>query len=182
MSVLTVLTALTGTAFADEPREAPGEVIRIRDPQPAKPISDLRTPLPYSDDAILGDAWEKAWLLLEIDVTGTVTRLSVLVRPGHSLEPIAVREAWKLKFEPARDAGGAPMRSHLLWGIEWPSIGWLQAFNYPATARLPWNAVNVPCKGSAPMKMWSPYPTLRDCRPPPPLAKLGRIQWQERPR
>jgi len=173
--------SLAGAAGAD-PQNVPGEVIRIRDPQPARPLSDLRTRLPYSDDAILGDAWAKAWVLLQIDTTGKVSRLSVLVHPGFGLEPIAVREAWKLTFAPARDPGGTPIVSYLLWGVEWPSVGWLLAHNLPATARIPPAANGVPCKGQGPMKLFSAYPTLRDCRPPPQLTNVSAIRWQVRPR
>ncbi|MBX3154752.1 MAG: carboxypeptidase regulatory-like domain-containing protein [Deltaproteobacteria bacterium] len=109
-----------------------GEVIkiteeRVRQPAiPAQPLGgESRKSLPYSDQAMKRDAWARAWLLLDIDETGHVTRLKMLKRPGFDLDQIAIDEAFKLVFEPARDAAGKPMRTYLLWDMEWPSAGWL---------------------------------------------------------
>lgn len=59
---------------------AGGEVIKIEDrkrPEPkvaAKPTKDPRQSLPYSDEAVERDAWARAWLLLDVDEAGKVTR------------------------------------------------------------------------------------------------------------
>ncbi|MEJ7597491.1 MAG: hypothetical protein WKG01_06235 [Kofleriaceae bacterium] len=181
--IMFALVSPSRLAAADTPPTT-GEVIHVRDPVPAKPITDLRKPLPYSDDAILGDAWAKAWLLLLVDAKGKVTQLSVLVRPGYALEPIAVREAWKLAFEPARDAGGMPIPSYFVWGVEWPSAGWMEIVHKATVSvRLPAEAQWVPCQGTGPMPL-PPlhYPTMRDCRQPPDTVNVTTIKWQMRPR
>ena len=103
-----------------------GEVIVIREklrpPVPAKPqqLQRLKT-APYSARAIDADAWTRAFLLLDIDETGTLRRIKWLKRPGFDLEKIALSEVKKVKFAPARDATGKPIRSLLVWDIEWPS-------------------------------------------------------------
>jgi hypothetical protein len=108
-----------------------GEVIKIEDkkrPQPAqkpKPTKDTRMSLPYSDESIERDAWARAWLLLDVDERGRVTRLKLLKKPGFDLDAIAIKEAFALQFDPARDAQGRPMKTYVLWTMEWPSWGWL---------------------------------------------------------
>jgi len=108
-----------------------GEVIKIDDqkrPQPAvkaKPKQDERLSLPYSEEAVERDAWARAWLLLDVDEAGQVTRLKLLKKPGFNLEKICLEEAFKLRFDPARDAAGQRMKTYVLWSMEWPSWGWL---------------------------------------------------------
>ncbi|MEJ7601731.1 MAG: carboxypeptidase regulatory-like domain-containing protein [Kofleriaceae bacterium] len=108
-----------------------GEVIQIDDEQRPKPKvapepkDDQRKALPYSEEAIKRDAWARAWLLLDVDETGKVKRLKMLKRPGFGLEKICLDEAFKLTFEPGRDADGRPMKTYVLWAMEWPSWGWL---------------------------------------------------------
>jgi hypothetical protein len=109
-----------------------GEVIKIVDlklPPPAvlpKPTNEhSRKSLPYSPQAMERDAWARAFLLLDINEKGQVTRLKLLKRPGFDLDQIAIDEAFKLQFEPARDAAGRPVRTYIIWDMEWPSWGWL---------------------------------------------------------
>jgi hypothetical protein len=146
-----------------------------------------KTP-PYSDEAILSDAWTKAWMLLEIDERGVVTRAKFLKRPGYELEQIAMSEAFKLRFKPARDAAGRAMRSTMLWEIEWPSAWWLSTINGTRSAaikivgfpprRQDWY---VPCRGSGPMNLGSVRPAYKDCSKPD-LAKIDTEAWVDRPR
>jgi hypothetical protein len=119
-----------------------GEVINIVDtklPPPAvppKPTNDNeRTSLPYSPQAMERDAWARAYLLLDIDEHGIVTRLKLLKRPGFDLDQIAIDEAFKLKFEPARDGHGRPIRTYIVWDMEWPSWGWLVQGNGTTAGR-----------------------------------------------
>ena len=118
-----------------------GEVIKIEDrrrPEPkvkAKPKQDISKSLPYSDEAVERDAWARAWLLLDVDERGTVTRLKLLKRPGYDLDKICIDEAFKLKFSPALDDKGQPMKTYMLWTFEWPSWGWLIQGNGVATKR-----------------------------------------------
>jgi hypothetical protein len=118
-----------------------GEIIRIVDREPPvpavppKPAVDQRISLPYSGEAKERDAWARAWLLLDVDETGRVSRLKLLKRPGFDLDQIAIDEAFKLRFEPARDAAGKPMRTYVVWTMEWPSWGWLVRGNGIASGK-----------------------------------------------
>ncbi len=175
----TAAHADTGTS-TDRPLTVPGEVIKVEGrllpkvkPTP-KNHSALKAP-PYSDRAILRDAWTKAWLLLDVSAEGKIIRLKFLKRPGYDLEPIAVSEAFKLTFEPARDHGDKPVRTFVLWQIEWPSAGWLEKLvgtrsRMPRLIGIPPNvrlqSDYVPCAGSGPWRMDSVHKTYKDCSKP----------------
>jgi hypothetical protein len=164
-----------------------GEVIvirdRIRPPVPPRPTNykPQKAP-PYSDRAVLEDAWTKAWLLLDISTTGEVTRIKWLKRPGYDLENIAIAEVKKLKFDPARDSSGKPVRTWLLWSIEWPSAWWLDKFVGTRSGMPPIVHGNhrkddyIPCKGSGPWHMGSLHKTYKDCSQPD-LKVAAREPW-----
>jgi len=167
-----------------------GEVIVIRDriapPVPPKPknYKPQKAP-PYSDKAVLSDAWTKAHMLLDVDEHGTVRRYKFLKRPGYDLEKIAAREVSKLTFEPARDASGKPMRAWVVWSIEWPSAWWLEKLVGTRSAMPPIDGFPprrrdhyVPCKGSGPWAMGSIHPTYKDCSKPD-LRNAAAEQWVE---
>lgn len=176
-------TQLTGRLDADV-----GEVIVLDDahrpavaPEPIRSISDIRTP-PYSERAILEDAWTRAWLLLDVDERGAVTRLKFLKRPGYDLEPHAIAEGFKLKFRPARDDRGRAVSTYVLWPIEWPAQSWLR-YAQGQTTRMPELKLNgynkaayVPCAGSGPWLMDSIYKGYRDCTRPD-LNAAKRESW-----
>ena len=187
---------LAASASADstpEIRDVPGEVIVIegRAPPstPPKPTNYVKSAAPpYSDEAILSDAWTKAHLLLEIDERGVVTRVKLLNKPGYKLDAIAITEAFKLRFDPALDGGKRAMRSTLLWEIEWPSAYWLSTFvgtrsAMPKIVGFPPRRQDhyVPCRGSGPWAMGSIRPTYKDCSKPD-LSKIDTAPWIERPR
>lgn len=191
---LASLLALTATAAADNAppiRDVPGEVIVIEGEAPPatppKPTNFVKQAAPpYSDRAILSDAWTKAWLLLEIDERGTVTRIKFLNRPGYDLEKIAIAQAFKLRFAPALDGGKRPMRSTLVWEIEWPSAWWLSTFvgtrsAMPKIVGHPPRRQDhyVPCRGSGPWAMGSVRPTYKDCSKPD-LSKIATEAWIDR--
>jgi len=127
-----LLLALPGRARADPATvTVRGEVIIIEDrlppkvkPKPKNYVAQKAPP--YSDRAVLSDAWTRAWLLLDVSSTGEVMRFKFLKRPGYDLEKIAAAEVFKLQFEPARDARDKPIASIVVWSIEWPSAGWLE--------------------------------------------------------
>jgi hypothetical protein len=197
---VTVFTALlAGTAWADEKKKADGDIPEtfgevillegrappVKAPQPTNFVK-TRAP-PYSDHAILSDAWTKAWLLLEIDERGVVTRFKFLKRPGYDLETIAASEAFRLRFKPAYDGAGRPMRSAMLWEIEWPSAWWLSTFvgtrsAMPKIVGFPGRRQDhyVPCRGSGPMNLGSIRPMYKDCSKPD-LTKVKTEAWVERP-
>jgi len=121
-------TAVTVAAGSD------AEAIAVRAMVPPavmpKPHDDPAHILDYSDLAIDKDAWVRAWLLLDIDATGTVRHVKFLKRAAYDLDPIAVRAAFKLKFDPARDRANHPIPAALVWSFEWPSYYWMQAGGY----------------------------------------------------
>jgi len=184
--VVALLLAGTSVAFADDPPVATqkGEVIVIEGSPPA-PAIKAKPParwLPYgtldgkmdnafprkapkySEKAIENDRWSMAWLLLDIDKTGAVTRVKFLKYPGNDLEAIAVETALELTFEPARDADGNPVRSWLAFPIEWPSYWWLVDRTGLATA-IP-DTSKIPCRGTGEHHLESHHPAYRDCDPP----------------
>lgn len=190
-----VMTVMMGSAVAEDKKPIPvqaGEVIVIegRAPPstPPKPTNVVKTKAPpYSDAAILSDAWTKAWMLLEIDERGTVTRFKFLKKPGYELEEIATAEVFKLRFAPATDGSGRPMKTTLLWQIEWPSAWWLSTFvgtrsAMPKVVGFPPRRQDdyVPCRGSGPMLLGSVRPTYKDCSRPD-LTKVETAPWIVRP-
>ena len=185
---------------------ADGEIIRIIDSKPPTVPPQLSKDIPmitppYSDAAVARDAWARAWLVLDIDETGKVVRVKLLRRPGFDLDDIAVKEAMKLRFEPALDENKKPMRTQMLWSMEWPSHGWLIEHNGTAT-RLPVEAyvinpllrgfggegqpaapptgasalARVPCAGSGPLNLDLRYPVYRDCSRPD-LERASILPW-----
>jgi hypothetical protein len=150
------------------------DVIEIEDTIPPKvhpmPLSDPTRVPEYSDQAEDENAWTRAWLLLEIDATGSVTRLKVLRDPGFGLGSIAVREGFALRFEPAQDIAGQPTRGHLLWTFEWPSYWWLVR-NGRTLKRLPSEVARVPCRGSGPTGS-----VYRDCSRPD-MTRIATAPW-----
>lgn len=199
MRSLVIICLLAGVAAAevdDDAYEAlgikdPGEVIVIEGhvppATPPKPTNYVKTAAPpYSDRAILSDAWTKAWMLLEIDERGAVTRVKFLNKPGYDLEPIAIAQAFKLKFAPALDGTKHAMRSTLVWEIEWPSAYWLGTFvgvrsTMPPVVGFPPHRMDdyVPCRGSGPLNLGSVRPTYKDCTKPD-LSKIPTAPWIDR--
>jgi hypothetical protein len=183
-----------------------GEIIRIIDSKPPTVPPKLSKDVPritpeYSEEAVERDAWARAWILLDIDETGKVVRVKLLRRPGFDLDAIAVKEAMKLKFEPALDEHKRPMRTQMLWSMEWPSHGWLIEHNGTAT-RMPIEGYvidpllrgfggigqpvapptgasplwRVPCAGSGPLNLDLRYPVYRDCSKPN-LERASILPW-----
>src|ERR1041384_8377672 len=118
------LLAISTIAAAETPRTVRGETIHVEGTAPKgtppKPAKKYHAIAPrYSDYAIEHDVWARAWLMLDIDARGQVTRVKLVRRPGADLDQIAIETAMKMRFEPARDALGAPVASRLLWTIEW---------------------------------------------------------------
>jgi hypothetical protein len=129
---------------------------------------------PYSQTAVDRNVWTRAWLLLDVSKTGTVTRLKVLNAPGFDLDEIAIREAWKLAFVPARDQSDRAMEALVLWTFEWPESWWLSRVGYDVR-RLPDRVTSVPCRDSGPT-----LDTYRDCTLPA-LGKAISQPWIDRP-
>ncbi len=186
-----------------------GEIIRIVDSKPATvppklPKDAPRVTPPYSTEAMERSAWAKAWLLLDVDETGRVRRVKLVKRPGFGLDDIAVKEAMKLRFEPALDENNKPMRTTMYWAMEWPSYEWLMV-HQGVTKRMPVESYaidpfrgnfgvggdnsallgqamteptleNVPCLGSGPLNLDRAAPTYRDCSQPN-VTKVPHLPW-----
>lgn len=195
-----------GVATLDGMLELGTEIIEIHDrPKPityAKPKQDPLAIPPYSDRAVLGDYWGKAWLLLDVDAHGVVNRVKFLKRPGYDLDGIAVKHAFGLSFEPARDKFGTPSRSYIVWSLEWPAFGWLQDHEL-STQRLPRfpgyaqegtpefegivqpgqfaHTIMIsgwpPCAGGTGLDLGAIHPTLRDCSVPDLSRADAREPW-----
>jgi hypothetical protein len=117
---------------------------------PAQPPTLHRRPrLPtYSDAAIDHDRWIRAWLLLDVDESGVVTRVKLVDRPGYDLDAAAVLAAFELDLEPARDRANRPVRTQLLWPIDWPAFSWMAEHGDGMMTRMPDAASTLPCKGT----------------------------------
>jgi hypothetical protein len=126
-----------------------GEAIEVHANVPpvvmAKPLGKPGYIPDYSDAAKDKDAWARAWLLLDVSATGTVDRVKFLNRAGYDLDPIAVREAFKLSFTPARDRANQPIHSEVVWTYEWPAWDWLIA-QRNGGRYLPWGVTEVKCQ------------------------------------
>jgi hypothetical protein len=169
-----------GAAQLDSKLEMGGEIIEVHSHRPvqyAKPKADPLLIPPYSDAAALGDTWSRAWLLLDVNDHGVVDRLKFLKRPGHDLDDIAVKYAFDLRFDPARDGRGVPTRSYVVWPLEWPALGWLLSRQslairlpqFPEVVQAPHGIfvdMYPPCQGEQGLPLSSLYPMLRDCSVP----------------
>ena len=184
-----------------EVEQSDGEIIRIIDAKPPTvppklPADAPRVTPPYSTEAMERNAWAKAWLLLDIDETGKVLRVKLVKRPGFDLDDIAVKEAMKLKFQPALDENNKPMRTAIYWAMEWPAHGWLTMHQGTAT-RMPTESYaldpfagnfgelkptgvitlsSVPCAGSGPLNLDYKDPVYRDCSLPN-VKKVPHLPW-----
>jgi hypothetical protein len=180
-ALVTLFFTISSIAYADEVIE-----IHERLPPAVKPapehFSAKRLP-PYSDEAILSDAWTRAWVLLDVDDHGTVTRFKFLKRPGFDLEAIAASEVWRLHFKPGRNARDQPVAAYVIWRIEWPSNGWMQTMEQtgvpddvgvPPYVHSPFDS--VPCRGSGPLHLGSLHPVYRDCSRPD-LRNGSKEHW-----
>jgi hypothetical protein len=148
-----------------------GEIIYVRDlpPPPVAPRPPKRVRPRYSDKAIVSDVWTRAWLLLDVDARGNVSRAKFLHRPGSDLDDIALETAFKTHFDPARDAAGNPIRARTIWGLEWPSYWW-------SISGGSWTR----CRGTGPLNLDAIHPVYRDCTLPD-LAGAEGETWMSRP-
>jgi hypothetical protein len=170
--------AVSGSAVSTQ-RIDGAEAIELRDALPPaklpKALSDPTVIPEYSAAMMDDNAWTRAWLLLEVNESGVVSRVKLLNPPGHDLDAIAVRDAFKLTFEPARNRADKPVRSQVLWRFEWPAFWWMKDNNH-ARRRMPREAYKVPCRGTGPT-----HSVYRDCSPAN-LAAAINAPWLERKR
>jgi len=141
----------------------------------AKPVDGVIKILPYSDAAIRDDEWVRAWLTLDVDQTGTVRHVKWLRRPGHELDAIALRAAFEVRFEPARDAGKRAVASQVVWMFEWPSHAWLTHHRGYDLTRMPDDYTKVTCQ-----KPGEHVAGRRDCAQADLQSSLGET-WLAKP-
>lgn len=155
------------------------DVIEMHEAEPPAVAARPRKPadriLDYSDAAMDADTWTRAWLMLHVDARGIVTHVKLLRAAGYDLDAIAVREAFALRFDPARDRAQRPVRSLVLWTFEWPAYWWLRQTKQPLT-RLPASVGGVRCRRADRPRTWD-----RDCRDPD-LAGADQHPWLARKR
>jgi hypothetical protein len=138
----------------------------------AKALSDP-TAIPDYTDAIRDEnAWVRAWVLVEVNESGGVSRVKLLNPPGFGLDAIAIRDAFKLKFEAARNRVDKPVPSLVVWKFEWP----------PSGSRPPSNKWSrLPCRQNADDKWYAMNTPYRDCSQPN-MAAWVTTPWIDRPR
>jgi hypothetical protein len=158
-------------------KEGGEEAIAIREAVPpsvpAKPKSRQNVVLEYSKTADDANKWTRAWLLLHVSDKGEVVRVKLINKPGLDLDAIAVREAFKLSFEPARDRTKKAIASMVLWTYEWPASWWLAA-DLRVEGELPDSVAFIQCAAKPPSR------SQRDCSGPN-IANAIRSPWMEKP-
>lgn len=162
-----------------------GEIIEIHDiPKKIPPVmpklAHRLPPIPeYSDYMMEHDRWVKAWMLLDIDETGAVSRAKFLNRPGYDLDQIAIDHVLALKFSPAQDQYGRPTKTLLIYPVEWPAYYWMRSVGGGFVSRMPEPdyMAHVPCRGSGPLRLESVHPIYRDC----PKPNLSRANLEKEP-
>lgn len=144
---------------------------------PATPPTLKRQPRrpDYSDAAVEHNAWLRAWLLLDVDASGAVTAVKLVDHPGFDLDATAVRRAFVLQFEPARDGANRPVETRLLWALDWPAFWWLSD-NGDVDAPIPSSALNLPCHAGRGL----PDTGERSCAPAT-IANVISAPWIARP-
>jgi hypothetical protein len=155
------------------------EAIEIRETIPPavmpRPVNLMWMIPEYSEAAKDSGVWARAWMMLDVDERGTVARLKLIGKPGHDLDRIAIRDAFKLHFEPARDRVGRPTRALLVWSYEWPSYWWMAERRHSAE-RMPAEVDKVPCRGTGGLRKY-----YRDCTKAD-LTRGVAEPWIDRPR
>jgi hypothetical protein len=141
---------------------------------PPRPRHRPRLP-PYSEAATDHDEWLRAWLLLDVDESGVVKRVKLLDHPGYELDAIAVRAAFDLDLEPARDRANRPTHSHLLWAFDWPAYSWMVANAGGLMTKIPDSVKYLSCQGSGDRRT-----DEKSCAPPT-LANALSAPWIARP-
>lgn len=159
-----------------------------------KPTTATNLVLDYSSQAKDANAWVRAWLVLDVTASGFVRRLKLINRPGYGLDELAVREAFKLRFAPARSRSGKAVPAMVLWTYEWPSYWWM--IDQKLDPRLvPEKAAKLPCKGNssnertqrdcsqadlaaAQLLPWIDAPSVPDVPPPPPIDVLAPVRYR----
>ncbi|MEO8705009.1 MAG: carboxypeptidase-like regulatory domain-containing protein [Kofleriaceae bacterium] len=159
-------------------KEGDLEAIEIRETLPPAVQPKALTPASYvpeySETAEDKNSWTRAWLMLDISATGKVMRVKLLNKPGLDLDTTAIRESFKLKFEPARDRSKRAIPAMVLWTFEWPAYWWMLDHKKHEVARLASDIALVPCRGTQPSR------AHRDCSKPD-IAKAVSEAWIDTP-
>lgn len=169
---------LTGSTATTQQVDG-AEAIAIRDAEPpakpAKLLSDPRIIPSYTRALHERNAWVRIWFLVDVSDTGAVSRVKLLNTPGLDLEPIAVKAAFKLAFEPARNLAGKPTASLVTWKFDWPPSVWNRGDSYVRP-----DASRLPCRRSETDRWFSLNKPYRDCSLPNMSIALT-APWIDRP-
>jgi hypothetical protein len=164
---------ITSTAASSQ-AGGDGETVDMRELMiPTTPPKLRRRPprTPYSDAASDYNQWLRAWLLLDVDASGVVTRVKLLDHPGYDLDPFAIRAGFALDFEPARDRANRPIRTQLLWAVDWPPFWWNVDQGDGMSAPIPASAWQLPCRDGI-----APHRYERSCAPAT-IANALSARW-----
>jgi hypothetical protein len=168
------IARINGKSVETSSLETGEEVFEIKEAEKPKimpkPTSGTNIIPGYSDEAREKDVWARAWLMLEIDDKGNVSRLKLLHSPGYGLDEIALRAAGDLSFEPARSISGKPVAALVLWVYEWPAYYWLIERKL-SPERLTEVVETVPCASEP-----SNRARLRDCTKAD-LTRAAELPW-----
>jgi hypothetical protein len=170
---------VSGSTVATEQIDG-AEAIDVRAIDPptklAKALSDPTLIPDYTAALRDKNAWLRAWVLLDVNDKGAVSRVKLLDPPGHGLDGIVVRDAFKLKFEPARNRIDKPISSLVVWRFEWPPPIWNHGRKH-----IPRDAGELPCRRKASDTWFQLNTPYRDCSPPNMTAAIT-AQWIGRPK
>ena len=112
----------------------------------------------YSDELTDRNDYAVVWVLARIGADGRVAGARILKSPGLGLDEIALATVKRMRFEPARDAGGRAAAYEGVLVLEWPPY---------------WGGGTSPtCKGTGPLNLDQTTPAYRDCEPPEGYEQL----------
>lgn len=149
-----------------------GEVIRIEDrvgpSRAAEPKLKTRVrQLESPPEAIDRNSHGLVWVMVDVNVAGAVTQATVIKAPrGLGLEPIALKAARKLRFDPARNHAGVAIPFSLLVVFEWPP-DWAKAGERGSAGA---------CAGEGPLALDlgdNHSVEYVDCSPPPGFERVA---------
>ena len=106
----------------------------------------------------------------------------LIIVDDASSDEIAIDHALALKFTPAYDGLGHPMRTMIVYPVEWPSYWWMIAMGMGTAYKMPHaqHVLHVPCRGSGPLHLDSVHPVYRDCTAPD-MSRVEQELWYSAP-
>jgi hypothetical protein len=164
----------TGTSSTASDDGETIEMYELRRPAIAPKLRQRQRRPDYSDAAVDHNAWLRAWLLLDVDASGVVTAVKLVDHPGFDLDAIAIRMAFALQLDPARDGANRPVETHMLWALDWPAFWWLSD---NVDVPFPETVSTLPCHAGR----GQPAAEERSCAPAT-IANVVSAAWIARPK